>query len=254
MGEKIEAGRHYQIEVATGHVADAVAQTVFGNVVDVAAATSMLAWQLQIPYVFQTSAVALELVSDSVQDAAAGTGARSIIVITLDADYNEVITPVVPNGTTPVPLPGTHLHFNQAIINPAVAPGSTFTNVGNITIRTVVGAVAQGYIAAGAGVSRQALFTVPKGKEFAIQNFFFNHAVIGVTTGGVRFKPFVRFPNGGIIQGIWQHLNSNQVVQITLPVPFALAEKMTTGYNLDGATTSTGLFASGMTGVLRTAI
>jgi len=241
--------RNYQMEAATGKITGARANTIFGNVVNVAAATAMLAWEQQIPYVFQTSAVALELVSDSASDAAAGTGAKLVAVTTLDANCNEVVSLVVPNGTTPVALPGTYLHHNMAIV---LDSGSNFTNVGNITIRTVSGAVAQGFIAAGVGVSRQGLFTVPAGMEYAVNNFYFVHSVIGVTTGGVRMKPFLRFPNGTIFQGIWQNVNSNQVNVITLPTPFVAAEKITLGYNLDNATTSTGLFDIGVTGVLRT--
>ncbi len=245
-----EMQRTYENEAAAGKIANAVAVTVFANVISVAAATPMLAWELQIPYVFQTAAVAMELVSSSASDAAAGTGARSVVVTTLDTNYNEVVSVVTPNGTTPVAIPGTHRHHNNSIV---VASGSTFSNVGNITIRTVSGAVAQGYIAAGIGVSRQGLYTVPAGKIFMSKNFFFAHAVIGVTTGGVQFKPFLRFQNGTIFQGIWQNLNSNQIVPITLPVPFTITEKTTFGYNLDLATTSTGTFALGTTGILRNA-
>jgi len=242
--------RNYHFEVAAGKVAGARNHTVFANVINVAAATPMLAWELQIPYVFQTVAVALELVSSSAADTAAGTGARSIVVTTLDEDYNEVVSVVTPNGTTPVAIPGTHLHHNNSIV---IASGSGLTNTGNITIRTVVGAVAQGYIAAGIGVSRQGLYTVPAGMIFMAHNFFFCHAVLGVTTGGVQFKPFLRFPNGTIFQGIWQNLNSNGIVPITLNDPFTVSEKLTFGYNLDGATTATGTFAFGTTGVLRNA-
>jgi hypothetical protein len=245
-----EMQREYDIEVAAGKIANASAVTVYANVINVAAATPMLAWELQIPYVFQTAAVAMELVSSSASDAAAGTGARSVVVTTLDGNYNQVVSVITPTGTTPVPIPGTHLHHNSSIV---IDSGSNFTNVGNITIRKVSGAVAQGYIAAGIGISRQGLYTVPAGKIFMSKNFFFCHAVIGVTTGGVQFKPFLRFPNGTIFQGIWQNLNSNGIVPITLPVPFTVPEKTTFGYNLDLATTSTGTFAFGTTGVLRNA-
>lgn len=239
---------NYQMEVSAGKVANAAALTVFANVINVAAATPMLAWELQIPYVFQTSAVAMELVSSSANDTAAGTGARAIAVSTLDGSGAEVTTVVVPNGTTPVAIPGTHQFHNNSLVTDA---GSNFTNVGNITIRVVAGAVAQGYIAAGIGVSRQGLYTVPAGKIFLGQNFSYEHAVIGITTGGVLFKPFLRLPNGVIFQGIWQNVNSNGVNNTTLPIPFAIGSGLSFGYNLDLATTATGTFAFGTTGVLR---
>lgn len=240
--------RDYRVEVAGGKITNARLVVVRGNVINVAAATPMLAWELQTPYTFQTAAVALELVSSSVNDTAAGTGARSVIVTTLDGNYVEVNTTITPNGTTPVAIPGTHLHHNQSIV---VVSGSANTNVGNITIRTVSGAVAQGYVAAGIGLSRQALYTVPAGKLFGISNFVFAHSVIGVTTGGVILKPFIRLENGTIFQGFSQNLNSNTPIVLTLPTPTVITEKRSYGFNLDGATTSTGLFGMGLNAILR---
>jgi hypothetical protein len=239
---------NYLSEAGAGTVQNASAVTVFGQVINVAAATPMGGWDAQIPFNFLTAASAWEVVSSSANDAAAGTGMRTILINTLDGDYREVAQVVTLNGTTPVPLVGTHLFHNSSI---GLTSGSGTTNAGNITIRQVSGPVTMGFILAGHGITKQALYTVPAGKQLLIHNFLYCHAIIGITTGGVSFQPFLRFQNGTIFQGIWQNINSNQVNAYPLPVPFAQAEKISFGYNLGAATTSTGTFASGLTGVLR---
>jgi len=55
-----------------------------------------------------TAAAALEFVSSSADDTAAGTGAREVTVIGLDLSWNEVTQTVTTNGTTAVAL-GTNL-------------------------------------------------------------------------------------------------------------------------------------------------
>lgn len=243
-----EMNRNYQIEAATGKIAEAMPFTVFANVIGIANNTPMLAWELQTPYTFLAVPHMLELVSNSNNDTALGTGARLVLITLLDANYNEVTVTVIPNAGVPVPVPGgPYLHHNQSLV---IEHGSTFTNVGNLTVRVAAGGSVVGYVAAGIGVSRQGVFTVPAGRAFLVQNFFYTYAVAGQGAGGLLFKPFLRFPNGGLFQGIWQNLNSGMENNTILPIPFTLAEKMSFGFNLEGAS-GKGIFAFGATGLLR---
>src|SRR5213592_3904993 len=75
----------------------------------------------------------MEIVSDSANDAAAGTGARTVAVVYLDANYASKTAVLTLNGLTPVALPETVMRVNMV----AVSTSGTFggNNIGNISIR-----------------------------------------------------------------------------------------------------------------------
>lgn len=91
-------------------------------------------------YAQLTSATALEAVSSSANDTAAGSGARTIAIHGVENStgvylpFREVITLV---GATPVPLINTSgIAINSVTV---LTAGSGLTNAGNIDIRTVSG-------------------------------------------------------------------------------------------------------------------
>lgn len=105
--------------------------------------------------------VAMEVVSSSGNDAAAGTGARTVQVDWIDTNYvagSEVITL---NGVTPVPLVKTSvLAINGFKV---LTVGSGLVNAGTVSVRTVSGSVVKSSIA-GVGYSNSAhsfLYTIP---------------------------------------------------------------------------------------------
>lgn len=116
-------------------------------------------------YAWPTSAVAMEVLSSSADDAAAGTGARTVTIAGLDAAYAEVTQVVTLAGTTPVSLPTNLYRVNQLVVSSA---GSGETNAGTITLRRVVGGQAQCVISAGYGISRVAAYSVPAGHTLQV--------------------------------------------------------------------------------------
>lgn len=112
-------------------------------------------------YPFQTSSVSLEAVSDSSNDTSSGTGARTIQVRTLDADYNQSLTTIVTmNGTTPVVIPTSRFRVNQS---ETLTAGSGGKNTGKISIRVAGGGDVLSVIKPGDNVSRDAAITSPAG-------------------------------------------------------------------------------------------
>jgi len=88
-------------------------------------------------YQTPTTAQALEVVSDSVQDAPGGTGAHNITVIGLDSNWDEVVQDVELNGTTPVPLstPLLRQYRSYVTVSGSYANQGVGSAVGNITVR-----------------------------------------------------------------------------------------------------------------------
>lgn len=112
-------------------------------------------------YSFQASAVAMEIISTSVNDAAAGTGVRTVLVEGLNASYVEQSETVTMNGTTNVNLVNTYLRINNITAKTA---GSGGINDGDITVQLDAGGVAQSVIMTGANRSQDGVYTVPAGK------------------------------------------------------------------------------------------
>jgi hypothetical protein len=129
--------------------------------------------------------------SDSALDVnLTGTGAWTVIVQSLDIDYN-IQTPQIPelNGTTPVDLTGTHYRTHQLASTSGmlvISAGTARCNQGTITIRNkatgdirmqilpTVGKSEDGHIAVPAGVTLLGLVVVnpwEKDEGGSITNF-----------------------------------------------------------------------------------
>lgn len=144
-------------------------------------------------YTWQTSAQAVEIVSGSGSDTAAGDGARTVEVSGLDADYNPVSEVVTLNGATAVDLVNTYLRIFRAKV---VTVGATGYNVGQITIRVDGAGDTMAIIPASEGQTSMALYTVKAGHTAYIFNIF-TSASNNSTSGYYDFQLKVREPLGG---------------------------------------------------------
>lgn len=114
---------------------NAVLYPKFGQNLDVDAATAPEDIALQggtyagFPI---TNGETVEIFSSSTDDAAAGTGLRTVRIFGLDENWTRQVADVTLNGTTPVTASGiwTRLTFVKALTG-----GSGMTNAGTITVR-----------------------------------------------------------------------------------------------------------------------
>lgn len=114
-------------------------------------------------FTFPAAAAATTIVSGNAADASAGTGARTVTVTGLDANYFEVVETVTMNGTTPVNLTAQLLRVNKLEV---VSAGSGQVNTGIITIS--IGGTVVSSIPASKGISQTAVFTVPADYDKAL--------------------------------------------------------------------------------------
>lgn len=121
-------------------------------------------------YPFLTAATNLEIVSSSVNDTAAGTGARTVTIFGLDASYVEISSTVTLNGTTAVAVPIQYFRINSILV---ITAGSLEVNDGAITVRDAGAGATRGLIPQNVSISRQAIFTVPAGHTLSI------HSILG---------------------------------------------------------------------------
>lgn len=179
--------------VGLGLVSGASRVAALGNNPDVDTAAVEDVWSGGGTYPWMTGATSLEIVSDSANDAAAGTGARTVLVNGLDANYATVAQTVTLDGLTPVALPTQLFRINSALI---MSAGSGKVNAGTLTVRNAGGGTTRAVIPVGYGITRQAVYTVPSGKTLAINSQMF---CINRTGGVSRYATFANFiqPSNG---------------------------------------------------------
>lgn len=187
-------GADFYTAVGLGLVPGVRRVTALGNNPDIDQGTLPEdVWSVGGAYPWMTAATALEVVSTSASDAAAGVGARTITIFGLDINYIEVNQAITLNGTTAVTVPTSLFRINSALITSA---GSNKVNVGDINIRRAPGGITQAQIPAGYGISRQAIFTVPAGNTLSIHSTLFAQTRSGGVDKNVTLANFIQSPNG----------------------------------------------------------
>lgn len=111
-------------------------------------------------WVAPTQARVHNIVSSSANDAAAGTGARTIRIYGLDASWNAQSEAVTLNGVTPVATTGSYTRIFR--MN-CTSWGSGQTNAGDITATAVTDATVTAQISTGNNQTLMAIYTVPTG-------------------------------------------------------------------------------------------
>ena len=190
----------FLVAVASGQVSGYSAVNKFGHNPTVATGDEDL-WAGGGFYGFYpTNAQSMSIVSSSVGDDTSSTGAHTVIVYGLDANWLETSETATMDGTTSVALTNTYRRMYRGIV---LTIGTSASNVGNITVTNSAGDVAI-YIAADDGQTQQAIYTIPAGKTG-----YFLKGYVGVSDGGnaasresAQFKWKARLNNG--TTGAWQ--------------------------------------------------
>lgn len=143
-------------------------------------------------YPWMSASTNLEIVSTNLNDSATGTGARTILVSGLDANYVAVTQAITLNGTTAVALVTPLFRVNSMLI---LSSGTGKTNAGQINLRDVTGGTIRSIIGAGLGITQQAPYTVPAG--FTLQIVSIYSAITGTgTTRSADLSTFFQSNNG----------------------------------------------------------
>lgn len=143
-------------------------------------------------YPWMTAATALEIVSSSANDTAAGTGTRTVMVNGLDINFVSISQVITLNGVTPVAIP-SNLYRINAILQ--MSSGSAKINAGTITVRDSGAGATRGIMPIGYGTARQSIYTVPAG--FTLQIISNYIAINGSgSTRSADISTYIQSPNG----------------------------------------------------------
>ena len=156
----------YHLAVSMGKVANARAIHGFFDCTTLTT-TEKTVWDGPGVYVYPTAAVQMTVSSSSINDTAAGSGMRQVLIQGLDSNYNEISETITLNGQTPVTTVNSYLRIQGTGMRGSAA-GASGTNEGIIYIG--VGAVAVGVpttiynlISIGDSSSHSGFFTIPAG-------------------------------------------------------------------------------------------
>jgi hypothetical protein len=161
---RVGTSEPFELQVARGQIAYHYDLHKFGFNSDVDDSLETV-WAEGGLYSYLSVATVLKVSSSSTADTSAGTGARTVQLYGLDADYNEINEIVTLNGQTAVNTTNSFLRINRMIVRTA---GTGGTNAGVIyagtgTVTTGVPANKYATVATGDGQSLMALWTVPAG-------------------------------------------------------------------------------------------
>lgn len=181
-------------EVAKGNISDHSIVDVSGFNDDIDSALAETIWRAGGIFTPVTAAGTLSIVSDSLLDTnTAGTGARQITVVGLDANY-DVLTEVVSlNGIVPVTTVGSFIAVNEAYTSSA---GLTGANAGTITAlraATIMFAMAVGYNNTALGFR-----TIPAGYTAFLFNY--NISMNNTASSGLLAELTIRYGETGLLR------------------------------------------------------
>lgn len=143
-----------------------------------------------------TAAETLQVFSSDANDTAAGSGARTVLLTGLDADYNAISETVTLNGVTPVLTTLSYIRMSRAIVTTSGSSNTTF-NVGSITARqSTTTANVMMVMPAATNQTQIACDTIPAGKTAYIKNVDveMNRSNSAVASGALFVREFEKPP------------------------------------------------------------
>ena len=157
----VVAGTPFYLAISQGEVEGYSNVNKFGYNSAIGSGSFEVIWETGGQYPYQSTAVAVDVVSDDVSDDVAGTGARTLRIQGLDGDYNLAEETIDMDGTTTVTTTQTFLRVFRASVETA---GTSKTNEGDITIEYAGGSDVAATITAENGQTLMAIYTIPAGK------------------------------------------------------------------------------------------
>jgi|TARA_R110000782_G_scaffold196790_1_gene286055 hypothetical protein len=149
-------------DIARGKVPNAIPFNSFGQRVFSGSVTDQMVWSNGGFVGPAVGGVQMSVVSTSTDDASGGTGIRIIQVHYLDTEFTEKVETITLNGTTPVVMSATDVHFINTLH--VVTFGSGKKAAGSITVYNGDNVYAE--IQTGNNIQFSSAKMVPKGKVF----------------------------------------------------------------------------------------
>ena len=196
---RVGTSEPFGLQVSRGHVGYHYPQFKFGFNPDIDNSLETI-WAEGGLYSYLSAASVLKVSSSSTADTSAGTGARTVEIFGLDADYAEISETITLNGQTAVDTTNSYLRVNRAIVRSAGTGGENagIIYAGTGTVTNGVPANKYLSIAAGDNQTLMALWTVPAGHTAYLHG---SHVTAACTTSNkLLTATIVARPDGEVFQ------------------------------------------------------
>jgi hypothetical protein len=172
-------------------------------------------WDNTGAYPFPAAAAATTIISDDTDDDGdpAGTGAQTVKVFGLDANYMIISETATMDGTDAVTLSNQYLRVYRAFV---VASGASGPNVGNIDVKH--GATVIGRIRAGLGQTLMAIYTIPSDYDHA-RMIGWNAAISANITTSARVAIQAREAGGSWLTKELTSISNTDSANVIFPLP-----------------------------------
>lgn len=221
---RVGTSEPFELQVARGQIAYHYSQFKFGFNADVDNLLETV-WAQGGLYSYLAAATVLKISSSSTADTSAGTGARTVTIFGLDANYNEISETITLNGQTAVNSTNSYLRIFRMVVNTA---GSGDQNAGVIyagtgTVTTGVPANIYATIAIGDNQTLMALWTVPAGHTA----YLLQTDITLATTQNNKYctVSIVSRPFGEVFQVRDRFVKSESTTNQSYSIPVKFAEK-----------------------------
>lgn len=211
------------LSIAQGSISTHSLMLKFGRNPDIDTGAAEDVWEGGGTYTFDTTAQSLEILSSSANDDGdpAGTGARTMTVIGLDANYVAKTEVVTLNGTNAVALTGTWIRVHRCSVT---TTGNLEVNEGTITIRIAGAGATRLVVGPGNGQTLMAIYTIQAGKTGYLYHYYVT-ANSSPTAPTVDVALWTRSSTGVRNLKHQQALSAGQQLTYSFAAPFKITEK-----------------------------
>jgi hypothetical protein len=227
----------FELQVARGQIQGHRNVTVFGFNPDVDT-SQVSVWPLPSLITFPAAALQMTVSSTSANDTAAGTGARTVVVQGVDANYNEVTETVTLNGQTAVTMSASLLRVNYAYVATAGSGDSAAGDIyiGTGTVTAGVPATTYDIIKFDYNNTTTGSYTVPANYTAYVSQGLFSSGQTG-GSNQVQGRLLTRGTNNIRMTAALTSLN-NGVANYVFEYPLAVPEKTTIEATAVGSSTN----------------
>ncbi len=223
-------GKHepFYLQVAREQIFNHKSIFKFGNNTTVGDSLETI-WAEGGLYSYLTAATVLKVSSSSTADTSAGTGARTVELFGLDANYNEINETITLNGQTVVNTTKEYLRINRMVVRSAGSGGSNagviYAGTGTVTTGVPANVYASVNGVTGANQSLMALWTVPAGYTAYLLQYDISNGTTSNTPTVCKLVLAVR-PYGEVFQSKdVKSLTTSMHIEERFSIPIKIEEK-----------------------------
>lgn len=225
---RVGTSEPFELQVSRNQIAYHKPLFKFGNNPVVGSSLETI-WTQGGLYSYPPTASVMTVSSSSTNDASAGTGARTVTVSGLDADYNEISELVTLNGQTPVNTTKSYLRVNRMIVRSAGSGGGNegviYTGTGTVTSGVPANVYATINGIESSNQTLMTLWTVPAGYTAYLLQYAVSNGTTSNTPAVCKIIFAVR-PFGEVFQSKdVKSLTTGMHVAETFAIPQRIEEK-----------------------------